>query len=114
MGEPFLYFDRHGRPITLQDFARLHADMAYRRVGSHDVGPWWVSTVWLGINHRFGPGPPLIFETMAFRDDTDGEDSPADEWTARYSTEEQARAGHAYVVRMLAAIWDVEPVERPD
>jgi hypothetical protein len=27
-----------------------------------------VSTIWLGINHRFGDGAPLIFETMVFYD----------------------------------------------
>lgn len=27
----------------------------------------WISTVWLGLDHQYGDGPPLIFETMAFR-----------------------------------------------
>jgi hypothetical protein len=27
-----------------------------------------VSTIWLGINHRFGDGAPLIFETMVLYD----------------------------------------------
>lgn len=28
---------------------------------------YWVSTVFLGLDHRHGDGPPLIFETMVFR-----------------------------------------------
>lgn len=26
-----------------------------------------ISTVWLGLNHAYGDGPPLIYETMVFR-----------------------------------------------
>lgn len=28
---------------------------------------YWVSTIFLGLDHSFGPGPPLLFETMVFR-----------------------------------------------
>jgi hypothetical protein len=49
-----------------------------------------VSTVFLKIDHRFGnEGPPVLYETMVFQgesfDDLDCE---------RYSTKEQAIAGH--------------------
>lgn len=27
---------------------------------------WMVSTVFLGLNHRFGPGEPILWETMVF------------------------------------------------
>lgn len=30
------------------------------------IGSIFVSTVFLGINHRYGPGTPLIYETMVF------------------------------------------------
>jgi hypothetical protein len=51
-----------------------------------------VSTVWLGLDHSWGEGPPLIFETMV--------QTAIGEWAEqwRYHTEEQAVAGH---VRML-------------
>lgn len=58
------------------------------RIGSTHVGSVWVSTVWLGLDHRFGDGPPLIFETMVFGGAFDQEGD-------RYSTKEQAEAGHA-------------------
>jgi hypothetical protein len=50
-----------------------------------------LSTVWLGLDHSFGAGPPLIFETMVFG-------GPNDEEQERYSTEEEAKAGHAAMV----------------
>lgn len=50
----------------------------------------FVSTVFLGLNHRFDEGEPLIFETMVFPDEADIE---------RYSTYEQAITGHDEMVR---------------
>lgn len=56
----------------------------------------WVSTVWLGLDHSFGSGPPLIFETMVF--DGLGGDSVNDE-QERYSNEAEALAGHEQMVK---------------
>lgn len=51
----------------------------------------WVSTVFLGIDHRFGAaGPPLLFETMAFPNDGTMEDLDC----GRYSTWDEAESGH--------------------
>ena len=63
-----LYYDRQGQPITLRQWCQLSEDMAYKRVAEDylDDGHIWVSTVWMGLNHSFGPGEPLIFETMVF------------------------------------------------
>lgn len=36
----------------------------------------WVSTIFIGIDHRFPgfpPGPPILFETMVFNGPLDGE-----------------------------------------
>lgn len=52
-----------------------------------------VSTVWLGLDHNWGKGPPLIFETMVFPQRRSGE------YCERYSTEEAAVAGHMAAVR---------------
>jgi hypothetical protein len=54
-----------------------------------------VSTVFiLGINHAFGDGDPLLFETMIF-------DGPLDGYQVRYSTWEQAEVGHKEALREL-------------
>ncbi len=58
-----------------------------------------VSTVWMGLDHRFGHGAPLIFETMVFPPEGAG-DLDCD----RYSTEEEAIAGHARMVTKWSAI----------
>lgn len=65
-----LYFDKEGRPLSTEEWARLFEDNAYRRValGTRDLDGVQVSTVWLGLNHRVGPGTPLIFETALSRE----------------------------------------------
>lgn len=50
-----------------------------------------VSTVFLGLNHQWGDGPPLLFETMIF-----GGEHDEDQW--RYSTWDEAVAGHTAAV----------------
>jgi hypothetical protein len=55
----------------------------------------FVSTVWLGLNHNFGRGKPLIFETMIFPHE--GEWHELD--VQRYATETEAKEGHARMVR---------------
>jgi hypothetical protein len=58
-----------------------------------------VSTVFLGLDHRFaGAGPPLLFETMIF-----GGPAELDETCWRYSSWDDAQAGHAAAVRKARA-----------
>lgn len=65
-----------------------------RQVRREKVGESDVSTVFLGLDHAFGQGSPLIFETMVFGGPLDGRQD-------RYSTYEQAEAGHAAMVALL-------------
>lgn len=44
-------------------------ETADRRVAKTNVGDRDVSTVFLGINHGFDDGQPLLFETMIFDSD---------------------------------------------
>ena len=64
---------------------------ADRVVFQTEVPGGMVSTVFLGLDHRFGDGPPLLFETMIFRD---GE---ADGWF-RCATWSEAEAQHKATV----------------
>lgn len=51
-----------------------------------------ISTVFLGLNHQHGDGPPVLFETAVFGpDETD--------IVRRYHSWEEAERGHADVVR---------------
>lgn len=56
-----------------------------------------VSTVFLGLDHRWDDGPPLIFETMVFVHPA-LRDSPMDGYQNRCSTWAQAEAMHAEVM----------------
>jgi hypothetical protein len=80
------FFDKEGKPMhDVGAWAKLHQDLAYRRVAETDLPSGrWVSTVWLGTNHRFGPGKPLIFETMVFP----SRGRLSEEICERYSTEQ--------------------------
>ncbi len=62
----------------------------------------WLSTVWLGLNHRYGEGPPLIFETMAF--DHLGLCGSRGIWTDRWSTLSEAEAGHFWLKQRLGSV----------
>ena len=59
-----------------------------------------VSTIFLGLDHSLGHGPPLLFETMAFV-------GHADVGQERYSTWAEAEAGHA---RMVARVFKPTPI----
>ena len=68
-------------------------EAADRHVALTEVGGGKVSTVFLGLDHRFfGDGPPLLWETMVFGGPLDGR-------CERYCTRVEALAGHEEVVR---------------
>jgi hypothetical protein len=62
-----------------------------RAVGKDTIGDVFVSTVFLGMDHGYGEGPPILFETMVFRGEMD-------QYQWRYATWAEAEAGHARVV----------------
>lgn len=55
-----------------------------------------VSTVFLGLDHNWGDGPPILWETMVF---APGWDFDAEQW--RYASEGDARAGHAAAIQLV-------------
>lgn len=66
-----------------------------RHVGDTTVGDVRISTVFLGLDHSWGGGRPLIFETMIFG-------GAYDDYQERYSTWEEAERGHAQAVQKVA------------
>lgn len=88
MSDKYILEGRTPVPADLMTWARWY-ETADRTVAKSAVGPYRVSTVFLGLNHAFGDGPPLIFETMVFGPDSD------DVWCERCSTWDQAEAQHA-------------------
>lgn len=83
--------------VPMQQWASwLEADVRHRRIAATSVGGSWVSTVFLGLDHNFGEGPPLLFETMVF-------EGPLDQRMQRYSTWEEAERGHYEMVLQVQA-----------
>jgi hypothetical protein len=73
-------------PASLLQWAAWF-ETAERRVATTDKGEIRVSTVFLGLNHNFGKGAPLLFETMIFGVPNNG-------YQERCSTWEEAEAMH--------------------
>jgi hypothetical protein len=112
---PHLYVldDQHhviGLPNDDRDSVLIWAaemESARRIVEQTDVRRWfgtfWVSTVFLGLDHNFFfNGPPLVFETMVFQHgfgavDFEGLDQQ------RYSTWDEAVQGHWTTVALARA-----------
>jgi len=71
------------------------------RVGSTYINDYWVSTVFLGINHNFDDyGEPILFETMIFRPPKE-KDNYFDGYQERYCTWDDAVQGHTEAVTMV-------------
>lgn len=91
------YYDKDGTPISdVLAWGKKLEDIEYKRVAKTTLPDGtWVSTVWLGLDHQYGDGPPLIFETMVFEAEHDlGELDQK-----RYSTLAEAEDGHNAMVK---------------
>lgn len=62
-------------------------DTKNRVVKQTTIGEVKISTVFLGLDHSFGEGAPLLFETMIFGGKEDG-------YQERYSRWDEAEKGH--------------------
>jgi hypothetical protein len=97
--------DASGQPQECEDLFEwaLWLETAERHIHDAKVGDSRVSTVFRGLDHSFGMGPPLLFETMVFGGPLDGEQE-------RYTNRELASEGHARMCRrILAAMEDARP-----
>lgn len=84
-------------PVPVTDVAvwgKFCEDRSKRRVARTEIGDVTVSTVFLGINHNFVEGEPILFETMVFGGEHD-------EYQERCCTWDEAVAMHTRVVTMV-------------
>lgn len=98
MGDYYI-LDADNRPVPVKVMEWAHwFEKSDRRIGYTEItSEVRVSTVFLGIDHRFsGNGPPLLFETMIF-----GGPLADSQW--RYVSHDDALAGHAVAVRKARA-----------
>ena len=122
------HYDKRGNRITLREWCMLWEMKDYQILKQEYVGDYWVSTVWLGLDHAFGEGPPLIFETMVFNhtkpkpprppanmeigseemaqwlEDYPEQTSASDLDMERWSTEGDALEGHRQMVNKVRLI----------
>jgi hypothetical protein len=90
------YILKDGVPVLEPDlltWAKWFEDGDKRRVALTEIGDVRISTVFLGIDHSFGGGAPILFETMIF----EGEH---DQYQERYHTLEEAMIGHEKAVSL--------------
>ncbi len=97
------YYLKHRKPVPFgctvltdpEKFFTLtgkHFDKHGRRVRQRTVGPYWVSTVFLGLDHQIMGSLPILFETMIFKNGNEV-------WSHRCSTHRQALNLHQEALR---------------
>lgn len=89
--------DENGNPVRCTDqelINKYRADRDSQRIAEDTIGEAWVSTVFLWMDHGFGGGPPILWETMVFG----GEHS---DYQERYTSRAEALEGHKRIVAMV-------------
>lgn len=109
-------------PCSLREWATVSLPND-RRVRLTQIGPFEVSTVFLGLDHNhLGDGPPLLFETMTFlkgsiTDKLRDGSFESNDCDGRWSTWDEAERGHQLAVDFLRANYcssGEEPIEITD
>lgn len=94
--------DAQGNPQPCEDlieWATWFETAENRRVASDDIGGYFISTIFLGLDYNFAPMhdpltyEPILWETMVFKD------KPVD--SRRYRSREEALRGHREFVTLL-------------
>jgi hypothetical protein len=107
MRRPIRYLLAGHAPVAcadIQEWARRF-ERDERRVRVTRVGKYRVSTVFLGLDHRFhGSGPPLVFETMIFTPENRSLD-----YQTRCATWREAGVQHEEAIAHVA-----QPGDKPE
>jgi len=88
---------KNRQPVITEDISVWGKFMenTERIVDNTEIGDVVVSTVFLGLDHQYGVGEPLLFETMIFG-------GVHDQYQERYSTWDEAVKGHAFACEMVS------------
>ena len=96
----YLNEDHSIRPCELEEcleqleYMRKHST---KHLKDEEINGMRVSTVWLGIDHNYFGGRPLLFETMVFSDNKNYQERYCD----RYSTWDEAIEGHKKAIQWV-------------
>lgn len=87
-------------------WARFIEDISKRRVAEDFTKHYHISTVFLGLDHSWGRGPPILFESMVFERQAEIQEvfgklrpvhEDVEQW--RYATWDDAVTGHKAILR---------------
>ena len=92
MGDYYILDGHNTKKVDVETWAKGLTDNP--RVAKTKIRNITISTVFLGLNHNWGDGDPLLFETMVFGGKLDEEQD-------RYSTWEEAEVGHKKMVEKV-------------
>lgn len=86
-------------PVECNDLMEWAKQMEVKNriVEQSQFGDVKVSTVFLGLDHSFGYGEPLLFETMIFGGEHD-------QYQDRYSTWDEAVEGHKKACKLVSLV----------
>jgi hypothetical protein len=101
--------DDNGEPklATLGEWMNFCSD-GRRIVAQEQVGQYWISTIFLGIDHNWGEGAPILWETMIFAHAANHRWDQKQDRCA--GSREQAEAMHA---RMVDFVRSNHPIPSP-
>jgi hypothetical protein len=97
-----LYYlqDENGEPYSVDMMTwALWFERNDRRIAYDEVGGFSVSTIFLGLDHNWGEGPPVLWETMIFSDGTTW-----DGHAERYTSRAAALKGHKRAVAIVERV----------
>lgn len=97
MADNFYYILKDGEPIVVDDIVELgkwFENFDNRLVARTQIQDAMISTVFLGLDHAWGGGSPVLFETMIFG-------GKHDDYQDRYTSLEEAMFGHEYAVGLV-------------
>lgn len=97
MSDKFI-LDNEGNPVAENDLSAWGSwyqdNPDQRRLANDKIGDVRISTVFLGLDHSFGGGEPVLWETMIFEGQHDG-------YQERYTSKGKALEGHKKAVELV-------------
>lgn len=93
------FYDKSAKRISREEWSMFFDNRKYAQIGHYEDDRIRISTVWLGLNHNYFGGAPLIFETMTFVKDRSDISDQFDQLQWRWRTEDEAKEGHETLVK---------------
>lgn len=91
------YFDWHEKKPDSSGWYIKKTGVGFQLLRDTPVDGVEVSTVYLGMDHNWMGGSPVLWETMVFSAGWDGD------FCERFSSQEEARRRHVEVCRLIAS-----------